>query len=70
MALPRPIHRRAPPDTQAMVAWRLNSGRESHGATGRRVVHTLEDAEIIEVSTPQLEDIVCLEDLYGRGIRQ
>ncbi len=34
------------------------------------VVHTLEgveDAEIIEVSTPQLEDVVRLEDLYGRG---
>lgn len=34
-----------------------------------RLVHTLEaveDAEIIEVSTPQLEDIVRLEDRYGR----
>jgi mannose-6-phosphate isomerase-like protein (cupin superfamily) len=34
-----------------------------------RVVHTLEaveDAEIIEVSTPQLEDVVRLEDRYGR----
>jgi mannose-6-phosphate isomerase-like protein (cupin superfamily) len=33
------------------------------------VVHTLEaveDAEIIEVSTPQLEDVVRLEDRYGR----
>jgi mannose-6-phosphate isomerase len=33
------------------------------------VVHTLEaveDAEIIEVSTPQLEDLVRLEDRYGR----
>jgi mannose-6-phosphate isomerase len=35
-----------------------------------RLVHTLEaveDAEIIEVSTPQLEDVVCLEDRYGRA---
>jgi mannose-6-phosphate isomerase len=34
-----------------------------------RIVHTLEaveDAEIIEVSTPQLEDVVRLEDRYGR----
>lgn len=34
------------------------------------VVHTLEaveDAEIIEVSTPQLDDVVRLEDRYGRA---
>jgi mannose-6-phosphate isomerase-like protein (cupin superfamily) len=33
------------------------------------LVHTLEaveDAEILEVSTPQLDDVVRLEDLYGR----
>jgi mannose-6-phosphate isomerase len=33
------------------------------------VVHTLEaveEAEIIEVSTPQLQDVVRLEDRYGR----
>ena len=33
------------------------------------VVHTLEavvDTEIVEVSTPQLEDVVRLEDRYGR----
>lgn len=38
--------------------------------TSPLVVHTLEaveDAEIIEVSTPQLEDIVRLEDRYGRA---
>ena len=37
--------------------------------TSPPVVHTLEaveDAEIIEVSTPQLEDVVRLEDRYGR----
>jgi mannose-6-phosphate isomerase len=35
-----------------------------------RLVHTLEaleDSEIIEVSTPQVEDIVRLEDRYGRA---
>jgi mannose-6-phosphate isomerase len=34
------------------------------------VVHTLEaieDAKIIEVSTPQLEDVVRLQDRYGRA---
>lgn len=34
-----------------------------------RIVHTIEaveDAEIIEVSTPQLDDVVRLEDRYGR----
>jgi mannose-6-phosphate isomerase-like protein (cupin superfamily) len=34
-----------------------------------RIVHTLEaveDAEIVEVSTPQLEDVVRLDDRYGR----
>lgn len=34
-----------------------------------RLIHTLEaveDAEIIEVSTPQLDDVVRLEDRYGR----
>jgi mannose-6-phosphate isomerase len=33
------------------------------------LVHTLEaieDAEILEVSTPQLDDVVRLEDRYGR----
>lgn len=37
--------------------------------TSPLVVHTLEaveDAEIIEVSTPHLDDVVRLEDRYGR----
>jgi hypothetical protein len=29
-------------------------------------VRALEDTTIIEVSTPQLEDVVRLEDRYGR----
>jgi mannose-6-phosphate isomerase len=35
------------------------------------LVHTfeaVEDAEIIEVSTPQLDDVVRLEDRYGRAL--
>lgn len=38
--------------------------------TSPLIVHTLEaveDAEIIEVSTPQLDDVVRLEDRYGRA---
>jgi hypothetical protein len=27
----------------------------------------VEDSEIVEVSTPQLEDVVRLEDRYGRA---
>lgn len=36
------------------------------------LVHTLEaveDSEIVEVSTPQVEDVVRLEDRYGRALR-
>jgi mannose-6-phosphate isomerase len=41
----------------------------SPGENTPRLVHTLkaiEDAEILEVSTPQLDDVVRLEDRYGR----
>lgn len=30
-------------------------------------VHALEDATLLEVSTPELEDVVRLEDRYGRA---
>ncbi len=30
----------------------------------------IEDSDIIEVSTPELDDIVRLEDRYGRGLAQ
>jgi len=33
-------------------------------------VKALEDTTIIEVSTPQIEDVVRLEDLYGRAPRE
>ena len=35
-----------------------------------RVVHTIEaldDSVILEVSTPELHDLVCIEDRYGRA---
>ena len=52
---------------EKMVARELVPGDSWRNAA--RVVHTfeaLEDAEIIEVSTPQLDDVVRLEDRYGR----
>jgi mannose-6-phosphate isomerase len=52
---------------EEMTTRELEPGESWRNAPG--VVHTLEaveDAEIIEVSTPQLEDVVRLEDRYGR----
>ncbi len=53
---------------ETMVAQELGPGDSWRNSP--LVVHTLEaveDAEIIEVSTPQLEDVVRLEDRYGRA---
>ena len=52
---------------KAMTIRELGPGDSWRNQPG--VVHTLEaveDAQIIEVSTPQLEDVVRLEDRYGR----
>lgn len=52
---------------EKMTTRELGPGESWRNAPG--VVHTLEaveDAEIVEVSTPQLEDVVRLEDRYGR----
>jgi mannose-6-phosphate isomerase len=51
----------------ALTAREFGPGNTWRSSPG--VVHTLEaveDAEIIEVSTPQLDDVVRLEDRYGR----
>jgi mannose-6-phosphate isomerase len=50
-----------------LTARELGPGESWRSQPG--IVHTLEaveDAEIIEVSTPELEDVVRLEDRYGR----
>jgi quercetin dioxygenase-like cupin family protein len=50
-----------------MSARELGSGESWHNPPV--LVHTLEaveDSEILEVSTPELEDVVRLEDRYGR----
>jgi mannose-6-phosphate isomerase len=52
---------------ETMTAQELGPG--DSWRTSPLVVHTLEaveDAEIIEVSTPHLDDVVRLEDRYGR----
>jgi mannose-6-phosphate isomerase len=53
---------------EEMTAQELGPGESWH--IPPLVVHTLEaveDSEIIEVSTPQLEDVVRLWDRYGRA---
>lgn len=48
--------------------WEMRPGERVHVAPG--TVHrmtAIEDADVIEVSTPELDDVVRLEDRYGRG---
>ncbi len=46
---------------------RLGPGEGFHLPPGtRHRVTALEDADILEVSTPELDDVVRLEDRYGR----
>ena len=58
--------------SQGDSAERLSAREFGPGESWRNpplLVHTLEaieDAEILEVSTPQLDDVVRLEDRYGR----
>jgi mannose-6-phosphate isomerase len=47
---------------------RLQPGDAVHVATGRRHRMTaVEDCDIFEVSTPEIDDVVRLEDRYGRA---
>ena len=46
----------------------LNAGEAHHIPTGKRHrMIALEDCDVFEVSTPQLDDVVRLEDGYGRA---
>ena len=48
--------------------WEMKAGERVH--VPPKTVHrmtALEDADIIEVSTPELDDVVRLEDRYGRA---
>jgi mannose-6-phosphate isomerase-like protein (cupin superfamily) len=51
----------------ALAAVRLAPGDGWHIPPGlRHRMIALEDTEVLEVSTPQLDDVVRLEDRYGR----
>ena len=55
------------PSADRLVERELGPGDSWHNPP--LLVHTLEaleDAEILEVSTPELDDVVRLEDRYGR----
>jgi quercetin dioxygenase-like cupin family protein len=54
-------------DERRRKTQRLEPGASLHIAPGTRHRMTaLEDCEVLEVSTPELEDVVRLEDRYGR----
>jgi len=54
-------------DTGTVVATELGPGQGAHIPTGR--IHryeALERAEILEVSTPEIDDVIRIEDDFGR----
>ncbi|MGE0614531.1 MAG: cupin domain-containing protein [Bacteriovoracia bacterium] len=49
----------------------LNPGEAHHIPPGKKHrMIALEDCDVFEVSTPQLDDVVRLEDGYGRNVAQ
>jgi len=55
-------------DGEALQASELGPGQSFHIAPGlRHRMVAIEDTDVFEVSTPQLEDVVRLEDRYGRS---
>lgn len=54
-------------DKGEMIEILLSPGEAHHIPTGRKHrMIAVEDCDVFEVSTPQLEDVVRLEDGYGR----
>ena len=52
----------------ALEEIRLNPGEAHHIPVGRKHrMIAVEDCNVFEVSTPQLDDVVRLEDSYGRS---
>jgi mannose-6-phosphate isomerase len=50
-----------------LTAHRLNAGDTLHITPGtRHRITAVEDTDIFEVSTPEIDDVVRLEDRYGR----
>lgn len=57
-------------DGEAPMSIELGPGQAFHIAPGlRHRMVAIEDTDVFEVSTPQLEDVVRLEDRYGRSGR-
>ena len=55
-------------DKGSLVAQILGPGEVAENEPGRmHRVTALEDVRLIEVSTPELDDVVRVEDDYGRG---
>jgi len=57
----------AGPSADALVDYHMEAGQRFHVITGtvhRMIAQT--DVDILEASTPHLEDVVRLEDRYGR----
>ena len=55
-------------DEGAMREIVLHPGEAHHMAAGRKHrMIALEDCDVFEVSTPELDDVVRLEDSYGRA---
>lgn len=52
----------------ALTSYRLKAGDTLHITPGtRHRLTAVEDTDIFEVSTPELDDVVRLEDRYGRA---
>ena len=55
-------------DSGAMEAHRLTPGMSAHVRPGRRHRFVaIETTDLIEVSSPEIDDVVRLEDSYGRA---
>lgn len=55
-------------DAGRMVSTELARGESARIPTGRKHRFTaLDDCELVEVSTPELEDVVRIDDDYGRS---
>lgn len=55
-------------DNGAMETHRLTPGMSAHVRPGRRHRFVaIEDTDLIEVSSPEIDDVVRLEDSYGRA---
>lgn len=55
------------PSADSLVTTELEAGAAWHSEPGQvHTIEALEDAVVVEVSTPELDDVVRLADHYGR----